>query len=305
MNRKIQIVALLATLVIAGSAAAQEPEPIPLPGVGMGGAAVQTRGGMLAMHFGMDAAPVKGAPFCATVLTEHTQSLADGNRIHTSDSSVLCRDGEGRIRREAGLNLLGASRTSSTPKLITIMDPVAGVRYLLDTENKVAQKMPLLPGRGPAAAEAGAPPAPGKQVMIYQRTGGAGSDVAYNEMMVKKVGPDSAEAPPTSENLGDQTMDGIHVTGTRVTTTIPAGKVGNEKPITVTSERWYSPELKATVVTKHEDPLAGELKTELKNVNTAEPDASLFSVPADYKIVDEKEGPIKIRLRAPDPPPQQ
>ena len=140
--------------------------------------------------------------------------------------------------------------------------------------------------------------------MIYQRTGAAGSDVSFNEVMVKKVGPDSGEAPPNSENLGDQTIDGIHVTGTRVTTTIPAGKMGNEKPITVTSERWYSPELKATVTTKHDDPWAGELKTELKNVNTAEPDASLFSVPADYKIVDHKEGPMKIRLRAPDPPSQ-
>ena len=305
MNWKIQVVAVLATLLIAGSAAAQEAEPNLLLSGGFGGAAFQTRGGMLAMHVAdMDASPVKGAPFCATVVTEHTQSLADGNRIHTSDSSVLCRDSEGRTRREAGLNLLGASQPSSVPKLITIVDPVAGVRYLLDTENKVAQKMPLLARGGPATAEAGAPHPPMKQVMIYQRAGGTGPDGSVNEVMVKKFAPDSGEAPPNSENLGDQTIDGIHVTGTRVTTTIPAGKMGNEKPITVTSERWYSPELKATVVTKHEDPLAGELKTELKNVNPAEPDASLFSVPADYKIVDDKEGAIKIRLHAPVPPSQ-
>jgi hypothetical protein len=164
--------------------------------------------------------------------------------------------------------------------------------------------MPLLPGRGPATAEANAPHPAGKQVMIYQRAGGAGSDVAFSQVMVRGGGPDSGEAPPNSENLGDQTFDGIHATGTRVTTTIPAGKMGNEKPITVTSERWYSPELKATVVTKHEDPWAGELKTELKNVNTADPDASLFSVPADYKIVDDREGPIRIRLHPPDPPSQ-
>jgi hypothetical protein len=257
------------------------------------------------MHFAdMDASPVKGAPFCATVVTEHTQSLADGNRIHTTDSSVLCRDNEGRTRREAGLNLLGASQQSSAPKLITITDPVAGVRYLLDTENKVAQKMPLFPGGGPATAGAHGPHPAGKQVMFYHRSAEPGSDLSFNEVMVKRVGPDSGEAPPNSENLGDQTIDGIHVTGTRVTTTIPAGKMGNEKPITVTSERWYSPELKATVSTKHEDPWAGELKTELKNVNNAEPDASLFSVPADYKVVDQKEGPMTIRLRAPDPPSQ-
>lgn len=305
MRWNIHVVALVAVGVIAGSAASQEAVPNAVLSGGIGGAAFQTRAGMFAMRIDdMDAAPVKGAPFCATVVTEHTQSLADGNRIHTTDSSVLCRDGEGRTRREAGLNLLGASQQTSAPKLITIVDPVAGVRYLLDTENKIAQKMPLLPEGGPMTAEAGAPHPAGKQVMIYQRTGGPGSDVAFNEVMIKKAGPDSGEAAPNSENLGDQTMDGIHVTGTRVTTTIPAAKMGNEKPITVTSERWYSPELKATIVTKHDDPWAGELKTELKNVNTGEPDASQFSVPADYKIVDDKEGPIKIRLRAPAPPPQ-
>jgi hypothetical protein len=249
----------------------------------------------------MDAAPVKGAPFCATVVTEHTQSLADGNRIHTTDSSMLCRDGEGRTRREAGLNLLGASPQASAPKLITITDPVAGVRYLLDTENKIAQKMPMMPegpeGPGPAHQK--------REVMIYQRTGGPGSDVMFNNFIVKKGGPDAPESEANKENIGDQTIEGIHTVGTRMTTTIPAGKMGNEKPITVTSERWYSPELKATIMTKHNDPWSGELKTEFKNVSNGEPDASLFAVPADYKVVDDKDGPIRIKIHAPGPPPAQ
>lgn len=309
MQSKINVVVLMAAIAMAGNAAAQgSPEPGFVMGGGIAGAAFQTRGGMAAVHISdMEAAPVKGAPFCATVVTEHTQSLADGNRIHTTDSSLLCRDSEGRTRREAGLNLLGASQQTSGPKLVTIVDPVAGVRYLLDSDNKIAQKMSLAPEGGPITAEEGALRAPGKQVMIYQRTGGpgpggSGPDVFFNAITVKKTGSDSGETAPNSENLGDQTIDGIHVTGTRVTSTIPAGKMGNERPITVTSERWYSPELKATMVTKHDDPWAGELKTELKNVNAAEPDASLFTIPADYKVIDDKEGPIKIKLRAPAPP---
>ena len=35
------------------------------------------------------------------------------------------------------------------------------------------------------------------------------------------------------------------------------------------------------VMTKHNDPWAGELKTQFTGVNTAEPDPSLFTVPAD------------------------
>jgi hypothetical protein len=311
MHWKMIVLALFITAALGLTAVAQgAPEPV-FMGAGPG-MPLQAHAGMVSMHVdAMDAAPVKGAPFCATVVTEHTQSLADGNRIHTTDSSTLCRDGEGRTRREAGLNLLGATQQTAAPKLITIVDPVANVRYLLDTENKIAQKMPLMPEGGftTAGAAGGAPHPPGKQVMIYQRTGapgpgGPGPDVFFNEEIVRKVGPDSGEAAPKSESLGEQTIDGIHVTGTRMTHVIPAGKMGNEKPITVTSERWYSPELKATVSTKHDDPWAGELRTDLKSINTAEPDASLFSVPADYKIVDAKDGPIRIKLRAPAPPPQ-
>jgi hypothetical protein len=300
MNWKLNVLAFPATLILAVSAAAQMP---PDPAWVMNGAAIQAKPRMISMRIdGVDSTPVKGAPFCATVVTEHTQTLSDGNRIHTTDNSMLCRDSEGRTRRESALNLLGAAPQTSSPKLITIVDPVAGVRYLLDTENKIVQKMPLMPEPGPERAGA---PGLGKsgQIMIYQRTGGPGSDVVFNQMTVNKTGPDSNEPAPTTENLGDQTIDGIHATGTRVTTTIPAGKMGNEKPIVVTSERWYSSDLKATIMTKHNDPWAGELTTEFKNVNTSEPDSSLFTVPADYKVIDVKDGPIKIQLSAPGPGP--
>jgi hypothetical protein len=300
MHWKIIVLTLPATLILAVSAFAQMP---PETSLMLSGGPMQAKTGMVTMRIdSMDAAPIKGAPFCANVVTEHTQTLSDGNRIHTTDNSTVCRDSEGRTRREAGLNLMGAAPQTSSPKLITIVDPVAGVRYLLDTENKIAQKMPLMPEGGPDALGPPPPGPPGKegQIMIYQRTGGPGSDVVFNKTMMKD-GADSGDSAPAKESLGDQTIDGIHATGTRVTTTIPAGKMGNEKPITVTSEHWYSPELKATIMTKHDDPWAGELKTEFKNVNTAEPDSSLFAVPADYKLVDVKDGPIKIKLTAPGP----
>ena len=54
---------------------------------------------------------------------------------------------------------------------------------------------------------------------------------------MKKIGLGSGEDAPASENLGDQTIGGVHATGTRMTTTIAAGTMGNEQPILVTSER--------------------------------------------------------------------
>jgi hypothetical protein len=249
----------------------------------------------------MDSEPVKGAPFCATITTEHAQDFADGNRIHTSDNSTLCRDSEGRIRREASLNLLGAAPQSSSPKLITIVDPVAGLHYMLDSENKIAHRMAIVSSSASNTADfkvarTGGLPAKGEHVMIYQRVGTAGPNMVVNDNVFFKKSVQKADEPaPTTENLGDQTIDGIHATGTRVTTTIPAGKMGNEQPILVTSERWYSPELKATVMTKHSDPWAGELKTQFTSVNTSGPDPSLFTVPGDYKLVDDKAGPFIIQ----------
>src|SRR5579863_2340838 len=94
-------------------------------------------------------------------------------------------------------------------------------------------------------------------------------------------------------------LEGVQTGLTRRPATIPSGKVGNDKPIVVTSERWYSPDLKATVMTKHDDPWA---ETQFTNVNTSEPDPSLFTVPSDYKIVDDKDGPVTVRMAGPAPP---
>lgn len=299
--RLTNMLALVGTVTLAAALSAQvAPDPELMFN---GGPPMQMRTNSMSMRVEtMDAAPIKGAPFCATVSTEHTQNLSDGNRIHTSDSSILCRDSEGRTRREASLNLMGAAAQASTPKLITIVDPVAGVRYMLDPTNKVAHKM-TLKTFGPDSLPPDGPGGPAKErFMIVQRSGGSGPDLFFNDAVITKDRPDSSN-PPAKENLGDQTINGIHATGSRVTTTIPAGKMGNEKPIVVTSERWYSPELQATIMTKHDDPWSGELKMEFTNVNAGEPDASLFTVPSDYKIVEDKDGPMKIQFKEQLPPP--
>ncbi len=302
-SRTTFAVLLLAALAL--TAVAQAPA--------VGGMALGVAGGKGIVTMRADDAdvePAKGIPFCATLATEHTQTFADGNRIHTSNNSSVCRDSEGRTRREAGLNLLGAAAQTSAPKLITIVDPVAGFRYMLDSETKTAHKIPLGPpekARGITGEAVGAPEK-GARVMFYQHVGPGepGMDAGGDVLFTKRTEPASDGPAPAKESLGDQTIEGMHATGTRITTTIPAGQMGNEQPILITSERWYSPELKATVMTKHSDPWAGELKTQLTNVNTAEPDASLFQVPADYKVLNDKPGPFIIQKRklAPPPPPE-
>jgi hypothetical protein len=88
----------------------------------------------------------------------------------------------------------------------------------------------------------------------------------------------------SSESLGKRMIEGVEAEGTRITQTIPAGAMGNERPIEVLHELWYSQELLMDVMTKWIDPRLGESTQRLTNLKRGEPDASLFQPPSDYTI---------------------
>jgi hypothetical protein len=214
--------------------------------------------------------PVKGAPYSAEAVTETTQTLADGNRIVNRQSSMQYRDGLGRERHEQNLMQIPGA-PSTAPEIVTISDPVANVSYSLNTREHSARKMP--DNRTPWLATA-----------VF-----AGTQVAFNVSGVKATarmilnGPPDANAEK-SEDLGSQLVEGVLANGTRVTHTIPAGQIGNERPIQVVDESWVSPELQMTVMSRHTDPREGETVYKLTNIIRAEPDPALFRVPSDYVI---------------------
>jgi hypothetical protein len=102
------------------------------------------------------------------------------------------------------------------------------------------------------------------------------------------------------ETLGVQNVEGVQAEGTRRTTLIPAGAIGNERPIEVVYERWYSKELQMIVLSKNSDPRFGEQTYRLTNITRADPPITLFSPPADYKIIDESHPLIRTPV-APKP----
>jgi hypothetical protein len=87
-----------------------------------------------------------------------------------------------------------------------------------------------------------------------------------------------------TEELGRQTMEGVTVQGRRITTTIPAGEMGNDQPIVIVNETWFSPELQTMVLSKRSDPRSGDTVTRMINISRSEPAHLLFELPADYKI---------------------
>jgi hypothetical protein len=96
----------------------------------------------------------------------------------------------------------------------------------------------------------------------------------------------NAKPLPAPTAMGERIVEGLKVTGTRMEYTIDAGAVGNEQPIVVSSEQWFSPELGVVVASTVRDPMMGDTTYKLEQVSRAEPDPSLFTIPSDYTTTD-------------------
>jgi hypothetical protein len=86
------------------------------------------------------------------------------------------------------------------------------------------------------------------------------------------------------EDLGTRNIEGVDCTGTRQTSTIPAGAIGNEKPISIVTETWFSEAIGAVVESISDDPRYGKTTYQLTNVQLVEPPRSLFDPPANFKV---------------------
>jgi len=85
------------------------------------------------------------------------------------------------------------------------------------------------------------------------------------------------------EDLGTRNIGGVDCTGTRQTSTIPAGAIGNDKPISIVTETWTSEAIGAVVESTSDDPRYGKTTYQLTNLQLSEPPRSLFEPPANFK----------------------
>jgi hypothetical protein len=233
-------------------------------------------GGPLEPGAGMLRAGVTNAPFSADVITETTQTLADGNHIHQTVTSKVYRDSEGRTRREQAVNLNGLAPSASMQQMVFINDPVAGVSYSLNAKDHTGMKY-VRNGRGSQRLSqdaSGAAPRP--------RPGGPdGLGMGRHNASDQNL---------KTEALGRQALEGVQAEGRRTTMTIPAGQAGNELPIHIVVESWYSSDLQTTVLSKHSDPRNGDTVTRLANISRSEPAHTLFEPPTDYKVSESPAG---------------
>jgi hypothetical protein len=300
----------MAAVAVPGAAAAQDWQPARAERLAMVEADLAQLTGKL--RAAVEMKTTLGAPYSAEATTEFVQTLADGNRIARKSTVRIYRDSEGRVRRE---NLTADGRVES----VTIADPVNGNHVLLDPETRTAHASRVRTagvGRGGAIApdaerkrivelEArrqaegtipppppAAPPPPSvvpppppaappvEAAIVAPVPLPPGGGPATVRMRAARAGAGSEQV--SRQDLGQRTFEGVGAKGTRTTTMIPAGAIGNDQPIRIVSEEWFSPELQLLVLTRHSDPRTGESTYALSSIVRGEPDRALFEVPADY-----------------------
>ena len=270
---------------------------------------------MVALDGGAMGSTVKGAPYSAVEVAESTQVLADGTRIHNEQQTKVFRDSEGRVRRES-------------PDQVTIWDPVANTSYFLDPKTQSARKAMMktvfiAQGKaiggsavGPMAGSVVGSTAGSTQTFEMRVRDGITTATANGEpvdpaelkrMAEVKLGADmpgtiahvgpgenfrymvmKRGAPAQTESLGTRIIEGVNCDGTKSVTKIETGAIGNDRPIEITSERWYSPDLQTLMMNRRNDPRTGEEVFRMTNVIRGEQPADLFQVPAGYQLQDRK-----------------
>jgi len=224
---------------------------------------------------------VTNAPYSGDAVTTVTQILGDGTRIEQRTEAKFYRDSAGRIRSEQTILGLPAVNPSTQAQTVVTIDPTPDdeFAYTLDPVARTARRV----GRASGAyiswvgdASAGLSTARFSLPVVERYAGSQG-------LVISQAG---LGGRPAEESLGTRQIEGLKATGRRTTSIIPAGQIGNDRPIEITDERWESPELKVLVYSRFSDPRTGVVEYRLTNISRAEPPPDLFAVPADYTILE-------------------
>jgi hypothetical protein len=218
----------------------------------------------LAVEAPPNPASVAGAPFSAVATQQITREFADGNRMtRTVRVTHYYRDSAGRTRIERELSRQNAGAQATLQEGIDeIDDPVTGERYLLNPHTHTASVF-----KGRTISQLVQPPFTPPGITAY-----------YGGLT---IGPkDQGWSQP--EPLGEQTIEGVTAVGTRRQYTLAAGALGNEKPIGITIEQWFSPDLGMIVSKTGRATTGGTSSYRLEHIVKGDPDPVLFTIPAEY-----------------------
>jgi TonB family protein len=217
---------------------------------------VSSEGRVTEWVYGERIPAVRGLPFFAKVELETVSQLPDGTQITHKTYNLVARDSAGSTHNEMR-NWITSE--GGEPKVIRIelYNPVTSTRTDLFPWSRLARQwMVVAPGQATQAAG-------------------------------------TAKPETTKEELGTDTLEGLPVKGLRVTETYATGSLGNDRPLTMVTEYWYAAELRLNLLTKRTDPRYGVQTVRVTELERHEPDATLFAIGDEYKVVNEA-GPAQL-----------
>jgi TonB family protein len=207
--------------------------------------------------YGLRIPAVRGLPFSAKVELETVSQLQDGTQISHKTYNLDARDSAGRTHNEMR-NWIAAEGEEPRLTRVELYDPATRTRTDLFPLTKLARQWVV-----GATAQVSAAAGTGK--------------------------PET-----TREEIGSDTMLGLPVKGWRVTQTYGAGSsLGNDRALTIVTEYWSAAELRINLLTKRTDPRHGVQTVRVTELERQEPDAAMFAIGEDYKVVKE-EGPTPV-----------
>ncbi|MGC2639396.1 MAG: hypothetical protein WA294_19580 [Acidobacteriaceae bacterium] len=251
---RFQLWVLAAAGLLASLACAQEDEPqrpvIPAQD-----------GGVREVMESIVVPPIPNAPFTARLATEWARPTPDGGTITLINQREIARDNLGRVYEQRWALVPKGGAIKSIMTWIQVADPDQRTAYNCNVIQLVCHLLVYAPERDLAAAAQRTPAA-------GPLAGGRGSIAV--------------------EKLGMKTVAGMETMGTRVTTTLAPGTLGNDRAVTRTTETWRSDQLSLNLISIRSAPLTGTQTFTITELDPNPPDPQLFEPPDGFKIVDER-----------------
>lgn len=205
--------------------------------------------------------PITNAPFTASLITEWVRYTPGGASITFINKRQVARDAQGRLYEERWALVPKDSDVKSRIQWIQIADPRLGTLYNCNMISHVCDWLRY----------------------------NAASDLAAATAQPPLTGPlPNGKGFAQAENLGTRQIAGMETTGTRVTTTLNPGTMGNDQPVVTTRETWRSDQLAVNLLSIRTDPLFGTQTFTVSELDPAPPDPQLFEPPAGFSVRDQR-----------------
>jgi len=234
----------------------------------------------------IELAPAARLPYTAEYKITSVRTLGDGSTITRESTEVKAVYSQGRQMTATTTTPISGDQTPKT--MVHVFDPEARTNsnWSVPGEKATVTAMP-----GPAAVRTSCPASTEPRPIVQPRI---------------------QQERPTTEDLGIGTIQGVEARGRRTTMITPAGAIGNNDPLTRSTELWTATERGLSGLVVREitiDPQSGNRSRELTSFSQAEPDASVFQPPAGYEIVNRETSQPTCAsvplVEAPPPPPAQ